>query len=875
MNKLLTKIVGLSLGLSMAIGVGVAVAANQKGAVPVQADSSTQSGSIDLSSASTNTGDDAWDMSGASGYYSNNNGAKLDATGEYVFRNSIFSGTVSNNMTALSVTVNGKINGTSTAANSYKVEALDSSGNALTNDTKTGASEVGTSFADLTFSMSSNLSGCTGIKVIYANKGGGNWGVKGVSWTATYTAASNTYAISTTGLVNGTATGATTIDENSSATVTLVPNTGYKLPANSSSITVTNATLTSYDSSNGNLVISNPTDDVSISATFPVATSYTVSASLTNLTKSGDTSIYENGTATVTLAVSDSSVYALPTALTSVTNAVSYNYNSSTGVVTINGATGNVVITASAINKPAEAYEDFSFPASGAGWTEVTAHGEYTKTVDLITVKWEKDTGNDISYWNPARIYNHHIFTFTATTGAGAVTTIKSITITANSNTYATNTASSNVTKTVVTGGGSIASSTADGSTVTITMTGTVTKLTLVCGSTQVRWNSLRVTYEKDQSEVALQSISATCDGVLVSQQVTPAITYKPAGATDKVVTYAVTSGSQYATVDASTGVITGIGAGTATITITPHDTHASATTVDVVVTALPSISTVEVGKKYAVVASLSSINFELTGINSSGSYPYGTGTTYETDPSESFPVRVVNGLYAHTVALEVEIESSTMYLSYDKNDANNNLTAVASIDRTACWIFAEESSALVVRNVDVYGRKLGATVTTISEVKYGRFACYQNLSETIITPTFQEIVEAKTDKEYVQDFVDLYMHMNDYNENKGWCNDLEHSYYLTAKTGYNSLIYGQSARENLFQNDSDFTAAKARYERWAEFNNNDDPYDGKDEIAESKVVSLFDSTESSTVITVISIISVISVSAIGGFFFLRKRKEQ
>ena len=39
MNKLLTKIVGLTLGLSMAIGVGVAVAVKGNEAKPVSADS--------------------------------------------------------------------------------------------------------------------------------------------------------------------------------------------------------------------------------------------------------------------------------------------------------------------------------------------------------------------------------------------------------------------------------------------------------------------------------------------------------------------------------------------------------------------------------------------------------------------------------------------------------------------------------------------------------------------------------------------------------------------------------------------------------------------------------------------------------------------
>ena len=84
------------------------------------------------------------------------------------------------------VTVNGKINGTPTSANSYKVEALDSSGNVLASDVKTGSDVVSTSYGDTVFTISSGLTGCTGIRVTYVTKGGGNWGIKSISWSATY-----------------------------------------------------------------------------------------------------------------------------------------------------------------------------------------------------------------------------------------------------------------------------------------------------------------------------------------------------------------------------------------------------------------------------------------------------------------------------------------------------------------------------------------------------------------------------------------------------------------------------------------------------------------------------------------------------------------
>ena len=606
-----------------------------------------------------------------------------------------------------------------------------------------------------------------------------------------------------------------------------------------------------------------------------VATQYTVSTSLTGLTASGDSTIYENGTATVTLSVVDSSTKALPAELTSITNAVSYSYNSSTGVVTINGATGNVVITASAIDKPAEETESFSFPSDKAGWTEVTAGKEYSSTDNLINVTWASNTGTNISYWNPARIYNHHTVTISAITGAGAVTTIKQVIITANSSTYASNTNSSNVTKTVSlpsTNPGTLSSS-ADDKTVTISASGTVTEIVLTCGSTQVRWDKIQVVYEKDQSEVPLQSISATCNSVLVSQQVKPLITFTPSSASNKNVTYQIVENTDSLASVASDGTITGLGNGTAKLRITPEDKNASAITIDVVVNSLPTIHGVEIGKAYSM-TEVNVYNYELTSIYE-GATPdksYGVATTYDSAPANSFPVRAVNGLYARTVALQVTINDETQYLSYNVAANGNSLNHTSTIDRESSWIFAEEDSELVIRNVANYTKVLCFNGGTTN-----RFSCYSEVTaagDDYSAPIFVEIEEQKTDKEHVQDFVDLYMHMIDYDQGgtqgstggSGWCKDQQHGYYITAKAGYNQLIHGISERENLWSSDSDFAAAKARFEEWARINNDANPYDGNDSVVSkidpSKAFGVLgaisdDQANATAIIVIISLVSV------------------
>ena len=137
---------------------------------------------------------------------------------------------------------------------------------------------------------------------------------------------------------NGTLTGADYIYPNTSENFTLTPSTYYELP---SSITVTNATLDSYDSSTGAITISNPTGNVTISATC-VRITYTVTTNLTNLTSDNDGTINAGGTKTITLTADAG--FELPGTIT-VTGAT-YTYNNTTGVISLVSPTGNVTIGA-------------------------------------------------------------------------------------------------------------------------------------------------------------------------------------------------------------------------------------------------------------------------------------------------------------------------------------------------------------------------------------------------------------------------------------------------------------------------------------------------------------------------------------------------
>ena len=129
-------------------------------------------------------------------------------------------------------------------------------------------------------------------------------------------------------------------------------------------------------------------------------------------------------------------------------------------------------------------------------------------------------------------------------------------------------------------------------------------------------------------------------------------------------------------------------------------------------------------------------------------------------------------------------------------------------------------------------------------------------------------------DQTEVQGFIDTNMHMNDYTESLGYCNDNEHHYYLTAKQQYNALTDNQKV---AFQQNASYTDARERYLAWAGFNNDAAPYDGNDTVV-SKInesasfLEVANNSNNTTII--ITVISVLSLTALGGFFFIKKRKE-
>ena len=124
--------------------------------------------------------------------------------------------------------------------------------------------------------------------------------------------------------------------------------------------------------------------------------------------------------------------------------------------------------------------------------------------------------------------------------------------------------------------------------------------------------------------------------------------------------------------------------------------------------------------------------------------------------------------------------------------------------------------------------------------------------------------------------YIDTYLHMSDYTSSQGWCKDVNHNYYgknteTGAKYYFNQLNLHQ---RTLLSSNSAYTDEWARLNAWAAANG--ESLNGSTLLAARPGVSplLNIIGENTNTVAIIVIISMVSVTAIGGYFFYRKRKE-
>lgn len=171
-----------------------------------------------------------------------------------------------------------------------------------------------------------------------------------------------------------------------SISITLKADTNYALP---SSISVTGATVGSYNSSTGAVVLRNPTGTVTVTA---VATQsvFNITASLTGCKadSTNPTTINKGGTAS--LIFTANSGYQLPASVT--VSGATYTWEQSTGALTLSNPTANVSITITATQLPQLATPtNVSVSGTTVSWDEVANAESYDVYVD--NTLYENTTG--------------------------------------------------------------------------------------------------------------------------------------------------------------------------------------------------------------------------------------------------------------------------------------------------------------------------------------------------------------------------------------------------------------------------------------------------------------------------------------------------
>ena len=144
------------------------------------------------------------------------------------------------------------------------------------------------------------------------------------------------------------------------------------------------------------------------------------------------------------------------------------------------------------------------------------------------------------------------------------------------------------------------------------------------------------------------------------------------------------------------------------------------------------------------------------------------------------------------------------------------------------------------------------------------------NIQSIVINCSGSQDIGKTEDCLGLESFIDTNLHMKDYTTSQGWCADEEHHYYATAKAAYNSL---NTHQKSLFVGNSAYALEYARLSAWAAANG--EKFNSTTNNLEvARITPLIGDGNSFNAIIVIVIVSVISVSAIGGYFFLRKKRE-
>ena len=310
-------------------------------------------------------------------------------------------------------------------------------------------------------------------------------------------------------------------------------------------------------------------------------------------------------------------------------------------------------------------------------------------------------------------------------------------------------------------------------------------------------------------------------------------------------------------------GVITPLSRGTATITITDEGNLCDPVVVNVrvrnVVTGASKIMGVLDATGYDAESDISSF------YTTQNNYDAPTSATTNGGKEAANYIKLATSKAGHNITLTFADELITKVVVVGKRYSANKS------DPTMTGATADKSYTAEDTTV-TYTFTSAVDEIVLSATSGNQFYCK---SITVYGPQSDDSLTS--DAQAVYAFEETYMHLDDYNSNLGYCKDNEHNYYQKdatqdgAKRGFNSLSPEQRA---LFVSNEAFADAWARLQAWATANG--DSLNASNQLAAKSGVSPLVNIigENTNTVAIIVIISMVSVTAIGGYFFLRKRKE-
>ena len=161
------------------------------------------------------------------------------------------------------------------------------------------------------------------------------------------------------------------------------------------------------------------------------------------------------------------------------------------------------------------------------------------------------------------------------------------------------------------------------------------------------------------------------------------------------------------------------------------------------------------------------------------------------------------------------------------------------------------------------------------------RFAFYPGISDVIKKVSLYAVSAVESDTQKAQTFIYREMHLRDVNPSNGDDTNAcradgegAKSYYDTAEAVWNSNDFA-AARAIILAGDGDYANAVARLVAWATANNKSMNESTKIlETNKGGISSELVSKQSSTII-IVTIISFVGLTAVGGYFFVRRRKQK